>query len=1133
MSDPADREPESSSSKDDQVEALLFTCLEADSPSDAVEKAATEHPELAKSLRRAYSEMLRFELIASPPAKERLGMQASETLDDSVPEQLGEYRLLERLGAGGMGVVYLARDDVLQRTVALKLIRPEHVYMPGARERFQREVETIARLQHPGIVPIYGVGKSEGMPYFTMQHIRGCSMSSALQELQKAATAPDGKALLQLAAQQATASPQSESSTASASGSSHGIDPLNWPDTCVSIATQIAGALHHAHERGVLHRDVKPSNVLLTAEGRAMLVDFGLAWSDDTEQRLTRSASQLGSLPYLPPEHIDGKAPDPSRAADVYSLGVTLYEMLTLRNPFLGKNGEETRKNILGARALRLRSEARGVSWELETVCMKALDPDPSKRYRTMLEFQKDLERVRNRESIEARRPGMLRRSRRWTQRHPTIVAAMSVAVLASITALAMFFVQERDARLQSETLRNIAEVERYAALVSNADIELRSGYRPERARLKLAQCREQDRGWEWSHLEFLSDQAINPAAMADGVIQDLTWFPDGEHYLIATQGEELICRSIDQQEVWRIPSKATSSFAFRKTNAGHELICGRLTAQIWVHDQHTGKPLYEFDRGDCELVGELPSLVASPDGAFVYSTCANGYVSMWDANERRFVQHLGKHDMQAHSIAISPDGKFLASGGFDRTVRVYDLETRTEIHKFAIHQWALDLSFAADSKNLVLTDGLQLQVIDLDSEEPEQQPLDPAHRTVLACKCSPDGKLMAAAVERRILHVYQISSQPPFRVRRIARLAGHEGLLQHISFTPDSENIITGSTDQTVRIWSRSHSAKLQTRPHRRMITGVVFGPDQSVVTSDTRGNLRVTDAKGNFHPLETSEGEPAHGASIVALLPNHSGFFQSIDKDGRVIDWLHGEQGWQASNTFETRLEITVAGSTNLPPPDTGSAMPPIAVPVVGTKDGLLHVLGPEKHSWLAHDEIITSIVSDGTFVWSACVGGELKCWNGRTGKLVRTLPTHPDWIASLAISPDGSWVASGCADTRIRLFDTATGKLRHELEGHGRAPMVMVTDADGSRLISSGGFDNELRFWAPDSGRCVLSMGRIDSTLAMGFDGDSGTLVLGGRMGHLIMLRTRPGGPRAFEIRPTPPDTLTSPPGGRRHR
>lgn len=1130
----ANQPPEDAESIDDQVEALLFACLEAEQPTDAIETAATEHPNLAKPLRRAYAEMLRFDLVGKSPSSSSVPLTIP---GESVPEQLGEYRLLDKLGAGGMGVVYLARDDVLQRTVALKLIRPEHLYMSGARERFQREVETIARLQHPGIVPIYGVGKSEGMPYFTMQHIRGCSMSAALSQLQKANTPPEGRRLLEIAVDQAKASPTSESGTrsgsGSGSGSTHGIDTLSWADACVSLAAQIAGALHHAHERGVLHRDVKPSNILLTAEGRAMLVDFGLAWSDDADQRLTQSASQLGSLPYLPPEHIDGKATDPSRAADIYSLGVTLYEMLTLRNPFLGKNGEETRRNILGARPLRLRAEQRGVSWELETVCMTALDPDPSKRYRTMLEFQRDLEHVLNRESIQARRPGVLRRSRRWAQRHPTIVAAMTVALLGSITALTGFLVQERNARVQSDSLRNTAEVERYAALVSNADIELRAGSRPERARLKLAQCREQDRGWEWSHLEFVSDQAVAPAIQTGGGIQDLVWFPDGENYLIVTQGKELICRSRHQQERWRVPSESTSSFTFRRTDDGHELICGRLTAELWVHDSSTGKAIAPFDTTDSNLTGELTTLVASPDGSRIYSTCADGSVSVWDAEARRFLQDIGKHDMQAHSLAISPDGLRIASGGFDRTARVFDTRTLQQTNKFELRQWGLDLSFTADSTHLVLTDGYQLQAIDLNSNEPKQVPLDPRHRTVLAVKCSPDGKLLAAAVERRVLHIYQVAPKPPFRVRRIARLAGHEGLLQHISFSPDSQQILTGSTDRTVRIWSHAHCARLAVRPHQRMVTGITFGPNDTVISSDSRGNICETQTNGSFQYLEAALGQSAHEESIVALIPTRTDrAFMSIDKQGRLIDWRHRDDDWEAAETTETGIEVSAATALTASPMGQ-MRLGQMSLPVLGTKDGSIHVLGPEPRTWHAHDETITALVSDGQLIWSACVAGELKCWNGHTGELVRTAPTHPDWISSLAIAPDGSWVASGCADTRIRIIDAKTGKLRHELEGHGRAPMAMVTDKTGSRLISSGGFDTEVRFWQPDTGRCVLSMGNTNSTLAMAFNKFTGTLALGGLLGHLDMLRTRPGGARKFTLRPTPPDTMTSPPGGHRHR
>lgn len=1126
----ADPTPEIPSSTDDRVEALLFECLESKDPGRAIADAADAHPDLGAQLQRAYREMERFDLVGqASTSSSGFGLKS-----DAVPEKLGEYRLKERLGAGGMGVVFLAQDEVLQRTVALKLIRPEHLYMSGARERFQREVETIARLQHPGIVPIYGVGKSDGMPYFTMQHVRGCSVSTALSLLSENRASPDGRALLQIAASKAQSVPDSESD--SHSGSTQGIDALSWADSCVTLAAQIAGALHHAHERGVLHRDVKPSNILLTTEGRAMLVDFGLAWSDDAEQRLTASASQLGSLPYLPPEHIDGKAPDPSRAADVYSLGVTLYEMLTLRNPFLGKNGEETRRNILGARRLRLRDEQRGVSWELETVCMKALDPDPSKRYRTMLEFQRDLERVRNRESISARRPGMLRRTRRWAQRHPTAVAAVSVALIGSIAALLMFSINERHARIESDGLRLTAETERYGALVSNADVELHASSRPERARSLLDQCRPNDRAWEWSHLEFTSDQSIVAAVDVGAAIQDLKWCPDDKTYIVATQNQDLIRMTIAGRELWRRKNFETSSFMFRAVGDRHELLCADRNGEIWIHDLETGKRIGNYERTAESSSGELTAIVGSPDGKHIYTTSSTGHVSAWDAEERRFLQHLGKHKMQGHRLDINHDGTRLASGGFDRRIRLFDTEKLEQIREWTTHHWPLGVTFTKNGSSLALSDGLRLRTIDLTKPDQPSRALDNSVKTVLAVTRSPDGKLIAAGVQRRILHVYKVDSEQPLRVRRVARLLGHGGLLQHISFSSDSARIVTGSTDQTVRIWEPRQSAETVYQPHSRLVSQVAFVASDTLISGDSRGNLCASTPDGGLQRLEATEGNPAHSESLIAVMPHThhakpNGNFSSIDKDGRLVAWQMTEEGWEADQITELETE-TAAATLWQRPPDVGSIGTPNRVtPVIATTDGQIRILGDEPRTWQAHESHITTLVNHGNHLWSTSVLGSLKCWDINTGELLIEGPTHPQWIPSLVVAPDGSWVATGCADTIIRVFDAKTAELMHELEGHARAPLAMVTDDTGSRLISSGGFDAELRFWDPTSGRCLLSMGRSLTTMSMAFDNQSRTLALGEQGGRIFRLRARPGGPRKFVKRRAVVDTITSAPGKRR--
>ena len=252
----------------------------------------------------------------------------------AVPERLGPFRLGELLGGGGMGVVYRATEDELDREGALKIIRPEHLYFPGARERFRREVETIAGLQHPGIVPVYVVGEQDGVPYLAMECIEGCTLADVLRRARgRAAGHLTGRDFAQLVDSDRSGGPGGDANT------SGDLFAGTWEQVCLRIVARVAEALEHAHQRGVLHRDLKPSNVMVTAgdverggASRVMLFDFGLA-TTSRATRLTRSGAHLGSLPYMSPEQTAGTE-HLGPATDVYSLGVTLYELLTLKPAF-------------------------------------------------------------------------------------------------------------------------------------------------------------------------------------------------------------------------------------------------------------------------------------------------------------------------------------------------------------------------------------------------------------------------------------------------------------------------------------------------------------------------------------------------------------------------------------------------------------------------------------------------------------------------------------------------------------------------------------------------------------------------------------------------------------------------------
>lgn len=406
------------------TEAIVARCLERfESEGDgAVEEACARYPDLAPEIRSRVDALRRAGFV---PGAAR---PAPTPAPDSYPERLGDFRLIRRIGGGGMGVVYLAEQVSLGRRVALKLIRPEHLYFPNARERFRREVESVARARHPGIVPIHAVGEESGIPYYAMEWIDGKSLLQVIDRL--GGRAPERLTPRDLA-------------SAIGAGEVFRIDrdeapARSWTEAALRIALRVAEALQHVHANGVIHRDVKPSNVMLTASGRVVLLDFGLARTEG-EAGLTKAGAPVGSLPYMSPEQLRG---DPDRIdarTDVYALGVTLYELLTLRVPFGADSPTETQRLILEGEPEPIRTRNRSVSRDAETVCMKALDRDPARRYATAEAFARDLSNVLERRPVEARRASALVRARRWTERHPaaTVVVLASLALMALALAIA------------------------------------------------------------------------------------------------------------------------------------------------------------------------------------------------------------------------------------------------------------------------------------------------------------------------------------------------------------------------------------------------------------------------------------------------------------------------------------------------------------------------------------------------------------------------------------------------------------------------------------------------------------------------------------------------------------------------
>jgi serine/threonine protein kinase len=416
----------------DPLEELVFLYLEEREQGivSGIAEFEQRHPEAARDEVRSRIRSL-----------EAAGLLATTAAGDPFPERLGEFQLLERLGGGGMGVVFRAQQTTLGREVALKLIRPEQLYFPRAKERFRREVEAVARLAHSGIVPVYACGEERGVPYYAMELVAGRSLGDVLRSL--AAREPRTLTGKDLAADFA--------------GEVHGpIFERGWIEACLELTRDVAFALDHAHSRGVLHRDVKPSNVMLTPDGRARLLDFGLA-SQAGSARLTGTGAQLGSTAYMSPELATGHAAEADARTDVYSLGATLYELLTLRLPYTGASTTEIVERIQDGRAVPPRRLNPALSADAETVCLTAMAPDPARRYASARAFADDLQRVLDGHPIAARRASGVQRVAHWARRHPAQATSVALAALLVVGGPLVFGLQQ--ARAASEERRLNADL--------------------------------------------------------------------------------------------------------------------------------------------------------------------------------------------------------------------------------------------------------------------------------------------------------------------------------------------------------------------------------------------------------------------------------------------------------------------------------------------------------------------------------------------------------------------------------------------------------------------------------------------------------------------------------------------------
>ncbi|MEO1525361.1 MAG: serine/threonine-protein kinase [Planctomycetota bacterium] len=444
-----------------------FLARYRDGECPTVEEYARRHPEYSDSIRQMFPLVASIERIK---INEQVTVDGEATLAGRALSQLGDFRIVREVGRGGMGIVFEAHQESLDRTVAIKVLPKQSLLDEQALERFRREAMTAASMHHSNIVPVYGTGEHEGSHYLVMQMVEGQSLDS---------TIAGGKKMACVEA--------------------------------ASIAREVADAIAYSHANGVLHRDIKPANILIESDGTALVTDFGLAKS--VGDALTNTHQVSGSLRYVAPERFAGIS---NELCDVYAIGLTLYELLAGRPAFEESDAEHLIGSITQSRRPTITSVCPDVPVDLATIVEKAIRVDPEQRYRSAADLRDDLGRFLDDEPILARRISSWGRLVRWARRNPTIATSTSIAAIALILATIVSTVAYgMTSTANQRTIRALASSEQTVDLALqslNGVVDVVSGSPPE-ARFSLGDSFDVD---------SLPDVGLEPSPLAAKILERL-----------------------------------------------------------------------------------------------------------------------------------------------------------------------------------------------------------------------------------------------------------------------------------------------------------------------------------------------------------------------------------------------------------------------------------------------------------------------------------------------------------------------------------------------------------------------------------------------------------------------------------
>lgn len=704
-------------------------------------------------------------------------------------------QLLRELGRGGMGVVYLARQPALNRLVAVKVMGPHLRTDEEDRQRFSTEIQSAARLRHPHIVQLYEVGEVAGQPYCILEYVEGGCLAEKLTGIPL--TARDSAAL---------------------------VEPL-------------ARAMQYAHGQGIVHRDLKPANILLNpidvpAPGSATgsngtfpfvfspkIADFGLAKRLEEDSGNTRTGVILGTASYMAPEQASGRSSDIGPATDVYALGAVLYELLTGRPPFRGATVLSTLEQVKFQEPVAPSRLQPRTPRDLETICLKCLEKDSERRYRTAAELADDLQRFQDCRPILARPTPWWETARKWCRRQPLAASVLGILFLTIVLGVAGVSWQWWRAELrtiEAENERIAKELQRqevirrlYFHQIGRAQQAWLSG-RPLESERLLQECQSATPhlcSWEWRYLKRLCQPAQLTLSGHDREIRGLAVTPDGRR-VISASGPWMASQSSGQVIVWdartgqclrRLPAIATSVYELALHPDGRRFAAAGGDGGVRVWDlEHLDNPPRILDHGDGNTV---LSLAFAGTGDRLASACQDGTIRVWDLATWQQIGQLPVHGDNVFCVAYSPDGKWLASAGRDGVVTLRDAVTLKESHRISYPVSIMSVSFSPDSRQIAVgTFAGQIEIRNLNRESAAIKTFVPDAGFVRSVAFSPDGQSLAWCTNAEAPRLIDIASG-----KTIMEFRGHDHGAIRVAFSADARQVFTGGADGIIRRWDLS----------------------------------------------------------------------------------------------------------------------------------------------------------------------------------------------------------------------------------------------------------------------------------------------------------------------------------------